>query len=198
MGSAKISVVAVIDLDGKNVRLVVTGTLTRGSQTALHPLIRLGRALTPATRVVVDLTDARITEAAAVEALTRHACEGHTGHPSQQVRFVLPDPAPPADAEELRQLRTEQRSWAAAGAEADQHSAVRLLGSAPACPPAAGTQHVTTAADPTGTVLPFRPPRSRPVARSRRTAPGADRTAPARSTARRPSRTDAQEQHEPL
>jgi hypothetical protein len=219
VGSAKISVLAVIDLDGTNVRLVVTGTLTPESQTALHPLIRLGRVLTPVTRVVVDLTGAWITEAAAVEALTRHAREGHTGHPSQQVRFVLPDPVQLADAEDLRQLRTEQRSWAAAGAETDRDSTVRRLNTAPARPdpapttaavrprtlrtfpdrraaagilhvesggtqPAVGTQHAPTTAEPTGTVLPFRPPSPRRAARSRRTAPVADRTAPGRTTAR--------------
>lgn len=199
MGSPKISVVAVIDLDGKHVRLVVTGDLTVDTQSALHPLIRLAGVLTPVTRVVVDLTEARITERAAVEALTRHAWEGHTGHPSQRVRFTLPAPMTMAEMEDLRRLRTEQRSWTTSSTEEDQPSTVRNINTAPAHPkatpvtatvrhrtprpsparrttgerdhataattqPAASTQHVTIAAEPTtGTVLPFRPPRHRLV-----------------------------------
>ncbi|WIG15832.1 hypothetical protein [Kocuria rosea] len=136
MGSPKIAVVAVIDLDGKHVRLVVTGELTVDTQAALHPLIRLAGVLTPVTRVVVDLTDARIPDTAAVKALTRHAWEGHTGHPSQRVRFTLPDPALLADAEELRRLRAEQRSWTTSSTEEDQSSTVRNINTAPAHPQA--------------------------------------------------------------
>lgn len=135
MGSAKISVVAVIDLDGKHVRLVVTGPLTMETQTALHPLIRLGRVLTPVTRVVVDLTGARITEAAAVETLIRQAQAGHTGHPAPQVRFTLPAPMTLADVEDLRRLRAEQRSWTTVG-DPQFHSPVRNINTAPAQPKA--------------------------------------------------------------
>lgn len=135
MGSPKISVVAVIDLDGKHVRLVVTGPLTMDTQTALHPLIRLGRVLTPVTRVVVDLTGARITEAAAVETLIRQAREGHLGHPAQQVRFTLPAPMTMADVEDLRCLRAEQRSWTTI-ADPEFHSPVRNISTAPAQPKA--------------------------------------------------------------
>lgn len=112
MGSAKIAVVAVINLDGKHVRLVVTGELTMDTQLALHPLIRRAQALTPVTRVVVDLTDARISNAIAVEALIRQARAAHTGHPSRQVRLELPGPMTPADAQDLERLRAEQRCWA--------------------------------------------------------------------------------------
>lgn len=201
MGSPKISVVAVIDLDGTHVRLVVTGPLTVETQSALHPLIRLARVLTPVTRVVVDLTDARIAEATAVEALTRHAGEEHTGHPSHQVRFALPDPALPADADELQRLRAEQRSWTSSSPEEDPYSTVRNINSAPARPKAApvtATVHhraprspaarrtaeeydhaAAGAAQPAaGTVLPFRPPRHRPVRRAQRTTPVAGRTTP--------------------
>lgn len=220
MGSPKISVAAVIDLDGKHVRLLVTGDLTMDTQTALHPLIRLAGVLTPVTRVVVDLTNAQITEPAAVEALTRHAWEEHTGHPSQRVRFTLPDPALLADAEELRRLRAEQRSWTTSSAETDPHSTVRNINTAPAHPkatpvtatvrhrtprssparrtteehdhaaasaaqPAASTQHAIIAAEPTtGTVLPFRPPRHRPVGRSQRITPVAGKTTPGQIKAR--------------
>jgi hypothetical protein len=134
--SPKISVVAVIDLDGQHVRLVVTGDLTVDTQSALHPLIRLAGVLTPVTRVVVDLTDARITDTAAVEALTQHAWEGHTGHPSQRVRFTLPDPALLADAADLQRLRAEQSSWASPSTAEDPHSTVRNINTAPAHPQA--------------------------------------------------------------
>jgi hypothetical protein len=128
-------VVAVIDLDGKHVRLVVTGPLTMDTQTALHPLIRLGRVLTPVTRVVVDLTGARITEAAAVEALIRQAREGYTGHPARQVRFTLPAPMTMADVEDLRRLRAEQRTWTTIN-DPESHSPVRNINTTPAQPKA--------------------------------------------------------------
>ncbi|MEX5254722.1 hypothetical protein [Kocuria arenosa] len=137
MGSPKISVVTVTDLDGKHVRLVVTGLLTVDTQTALHPLIRPAVVLTPVTRVVVDLTDARITDAAALEALTRHAWEGHTGHPSQPVSFAVPGPALRTEAEDLPRLRAGQRSWTTTGTAEDQSSSVRNINTAPAHPKAA-------------------------------------------------------------
>ncbi|MEX5294116.1 hypothetical protein QYM41_02385 [Kocuria sp. CPCC 205268] len=129
MGSPQLSVVAVIDPDGRHVRLVVTGPLTVDTQSALHPLIRLARVLDPVTRVVVDLSGTRTTGTAAVDELVRHAREGHLGHPSQQVRFVLPDPARSADAEDLRRLRAEQRAWTTSGADDD--GTVRDIRSAP-------------------------------------------------------------------
>ncbi|MCJ8503769.1 hypothetical protein MRU69_02670 [Kocuria flava] len=220
MGSPIISVVAVIDLDGKHVRLAVTGELTVDTQTALHPLIRLAGVLTPVTRVVVDLTDAQITDTAAVETLTRHVWDGHTGHPSQRVRFTLPDPMLLADAADLQQLRAEQRSWASPSTAEDPHSTVRNINTAPAHPqatpvtatvrhrtprpsptqrtaqeydhaaaataqPAASTQHVTIAAEPTtGTVLPFRRPRHRPGRRTQPTTPMAGTTTPGQIEAR--------------
>ena len=68
----------------------------QGAHRGLRPTVRVGArelaaivlagVLTPVTRVVVDLTGARITEAAAVETLIRQAREGHLGHPAQQVR----------------------------------------------------------------------------------------------------------------
>ncbi len=220
MGSPKISVVAVIDLDGKHVHLVVTGDLTVDTQSALHPLIRLAGVLTPVTRVVVDLTDARITEAAAVEALTRHAWEGHTGHPSQRVRFTLPAPMTMAEVVDLRRLRAEQSSWTNSSPAEDQSSTVRNINTVPAHPkttpvtatvrhrtpraspvrrtveeydhaaasaaqPAASTQHVTIAAEPTtGTVLPFRSPRHRPGGRAQPITPMAGKTTPGQIQAR--------------
>ena len=189
MGSAKISVVAVIDLDGKHVRLVVTGPLTMDTQTALHPLIRLGRVLTPVTRVVVDLTGARITEASAVETLIRQAREGHLGHPAQQVLFTLPAPMTMADVEDLRRLRAEQRSWTTI-ADPEFHSPVRNISTAPAQPKATpGTRarsrraerpHQRTSRGAARGRVPVLPPRRRaPRAATRmRTAPAAGGRSP--------------------
>ncbi|MGK7224083.1 hypothetical protein ACSNO4_14975 [Kocuria flava] len=210
MGSPKISVVAVIDLDGKHVRLLVTGELTVDTQTALHPLIRRAQALTPLTRVVVDLTDTRIPEAEAVEALVRHTRAAHTGHPSRQVRVILPGPMTPADAQDLQQLRAEQHSWTTGDPVA--HSPVPTISTTPAQPaatpvtatvrhrhpraapprrtrterdhataatpqPAASTQHTTTAAAITGTVLPFRALPRRRLSSAQRLAPPGRKTA---------------------
>ncbi|MGX5358077.1 hypothetical protein [Kocuria sp. KH4] len=133
MGSAKVSVVVLIDLDGTQVRLVVTGPLTLDTQATLHPLIRRARALTPATRVVVDLTGARITEADALDVLVHRARAGHTGHPSRQVRFTLPAAMTRTDAEDLERLRAEQRSWTAPGGPLPP-GPVHSIGSAPARP----------------------------------------------------------------
>lgn len=91
MTTSGISVVAEIDICGKHVRLIVTGRLTEETQQALHPLIRRARALSPVTRVVVDLTGAEHIEASAVQSLTENSCQYHTGHPSQQVRLTLPE-----------------------------------------------------------------------------------------------------------
>ncbi|MEF3120183.1 hypothetical protein [Kocuria flava] len=121
-----------IDLDGKHVRLLVTGELTVDTQSALHPLIRRAQALTPITRVVVDLTDTRIPDAEAVEALVRHTRAAHTGHPSRQVRFTLPGSMTPADAQDLQQLRAEQRSWTTG--EPWPHSPGRNISTTPAQP----------------------------------------------------------------
>jgi hypothetical protein len=214
VGSPKIAVVAVIELDGKHVRLIVTGPLTVDTQSALHPLIRLAGVVTPLARVVVDLTDAQLSDTGAVEALTRDAREGHTGHPCQRVRFILPGPALLAEAEDLRRLRAEQQSWATNSPVEDPHSTVGNISTVPAHPkttavtatvghrsprssptrhpaedydhtaaatakPASTTQHVSIAAEPpTGTILPFRRPRHRPVMRSRPITSVAGKTAP--------------------
>ena len=67
----KLSVLVQVDLDGRYVRLLVTGCLTEDSQHALHPLIRRARTLIPPVTVSVDLTAAEHVEAAAVEQLRR-------------------------------------------------------------------------------------------------------------------------------
>ncbi|MCD1145372.1 hypothetical protein LQU92_09000 [Kocuria sp. LUK] len=199
MGAPTISVAVAVEADGRRVRLVVTGRLTVDSQSALHPMIRLGLLLTPATRVVVDLSGAHADDAA-LEALAGHAREQGTGHPSRQVRFRLPAPMTPADAEELRRLRAEQRPWAAAGAA--PHGTVRDIRTAPSrpapgrrrrdagtSPPARAAPERTRAAaraahpattparpagdgPPAGVVLPFRPRSQRPRTPAR-SGPGA-------------------------
>ncbi|GAA1753483.1 hypothetical protein [Kocuria aegyptia] len=93
------------------------------------------------------LNDTRIAEAATVEALTRHAREGYSGHPSQQVRLIVADPALPADAEDLRHLPIERHSWTISSAEKDEHSTVRNIRTAPghlqATPATASVRHRT-------------------------------------------------------
>lgn len=156
MGSAKIAVVAVIDLDGTHVRLVVTGPLTMDTRTALHPLIRLGRVLTPVTRVVVDLTGAWVTEAAAMEEIIGQAQAGHVGPLAPKVCFALPAPMTTADVEDLRRLRAEQRSWTTAGAPLS-HSPVPNISTAPA-PPQVTPVTATVRHRHPGTCPPWRTP----------------------------------------
>ena len=88
----KLSVTVQVDLDGKNVRVLVTGCLTELSQRALHPLILRARTLTPDIRVTVDLSGAQHVEALGVD-LLRQAV-GHDGPRQGPVRLVLPDPLP--------------------------------------------------------------------------------------------------------
>ena len=54
----KLSVLVQVDLDGRHVRLVVTGCLTEVSHRALGPLVRRARTLVPGIAVVVDATAA--------------------------------------------------------------------------------------------------------------------------------------------
>lgn len=65
----KISVTVQIDLDGKNIRIITAGCLTRFSQSALLPLIRRARRLTPGARVTLDATPTRHVEALGLELL---------------------------------------------------------------------------------------------------------------------------------
>lgn len=67
--SHKLSVTVQIDLDGKSVRIVVTGCVTEASQRALPPLIRRARNLTPGVQVTVDLSGAQHIEASGVDLL---------------------------------------------------------------------------------------------------------------------------------
>jgi len=65
----KLSVLVQIDLDGRYVRLLLTGCVTETNQHVLYPLIRRTRTLIPPVAVTVDLTCAEHVEAAAVDLL---------------------------------------------------------------------------------------------------------------------------------
>ena len=65
----KLSVLVQIDLDGRSVRLVVTGCLTELNHHVLHPVIRRARTLLPPVTVTVDLTAAKHIEEIAVDLL---------------------------------------------------------------------------------------------------------------------------------
>ncbi|PLC11019.1 hypothetical protein AUQ48_00565 [Kocuria flava] len=90
----KLSVLVQVDLDGRTVRLVVTGCLTELNHRALAPLLRRARGLVPGIRVSVDLAAAHHVEAAAVDLLrwTSEHEEAVRGTPP--VAFVLPEELP--------------------------------------------------------------------------------------------------------
>ncbi|MFI7495396.1 hypothetical protein ACH9D2_11875 [Kocuria sp. M4R2S49] len=94
----KIAVLVEVDLDGRYVRVSVTGALTRTNQQALHPVLRRARTTLPAARVSVDLTCARELEPATVD-LLRGAVE-HDEDLRGAVEILVPEvePAEPAAA----------------------------------------------------------------------------------------------------
>ncbi|MUN63790.1 hypothetical protein GMA12_11675 [Kocuria sediminis] len=96
----QLSVLVQIDLDGRHVRLVVTGCLTEANQQCLHPLIRRARALTSQTTVLVDLSCARIATASTVDLLRWAAEHENSCNGSRPVSFLLPTAGvePPAGA----------------------------------------------------------------------------------------------------
>lgn len=86
----KISVTVQIDMDGKNIRIITAGCLTRFSQSALLPLIRRARKLTPGARVTLDATPARHVEALGLD-LLRDAIDDEVSHGNgPPVQFVVP------------------------------------------------------------------------------------------------------------
>lgn len=90
----KISVTVQVDLDGKNVRIITTGCLTRFSQSALLPIIRRARGLTPGIRVTVDTSPARHIEAAGLEIL-RDALDYESSQDNEPpVQLLIPTPLP--------------------------------------------------------------------------------------------------------
>ena len=65
----RLSVLFQMDLDGRSVRLVVTGRLTELNHHVLHPVIHRARTLFPPVTVTVDLTGAERIEETAVDLL---------------------------------------------------------------------------------------------------------------------------------
>ncbi|MGX5358225.1 hypothetical protein [Kocuria sp. KH4] len=95
----KIAVVVQVDLDGRQVRIVVTGAVTEINQRGLRPLIGRARRLVPGIRVVVDLSAAESVEPAAMDLLRWSAEHENSGVGSPKVEFLLTDPGTaPADS----------------------------------------------------------------------------------------------------
>lgn len=90
----KLSVLVRIDLDGKRVALVVTGSLTDGNQQALAPLVVRARTLFPESELSVELHEARPAETQAVDLLRRSLEDARPA--TGPVRIAVPD-APPGD-----------------------------------------------------------------------------------------------------
>ena len=65
----KPSVLVQVDLDGRHIRLVVSGCVTELNHRALCPLVRRARTLAPDIAVVLDLTTAHHVEPVAVDLL---------------------------------------------------------------------------------------------------------------------------------
>lgn len=94
----KISVLVEVDLVGRDVRVSVTGALTRANQQALHPVLRRARAMLPAARVSVDLTCVHELEPAAVDLLRRAVEHDEDLHEAVDVLVPEAEPAGPAVA----------------------------------------------------------------------------------------------------
>lgn len=90
----KLSVLVQVDLDGKHVRLVVTGCLTEVNHRALCPLLRRARTLVPGIEVLVDVTAAHHVEAAAVDLLRWAAEHDDDVAGTAPVDFALPAELP--------------------------------------------------------------------------------------------------------
>ncbi|MUN62500.1 hypothetical protein GMA12_05000 [Kocuria sediminis] len=85
----KLSVLVQVDLDGRYVRLLVTGCLTEANQHALHPLIRRARTLIPPVTVSVDLTAAEHVEGNAVGQLRTAVHDDPTLEGTSPVELLL-------------------------------------------------------------------------------------------------------------
>ncbi|MUN63953.1 hypothetical protein GMA12_12525 [Kocuria sediminis] len=93
----KLSVLVQVDLDGKHVRLVVTGCVTEVNHRALCPLVRRARTLVPGIAVIVDATAAHHVEPAAVDLLRWAAEHDDAVRGTPPVEFVLPHELPAHD-----------------------------------------------------------------------------------------------------
>lgn len=90
----KLSVLVQVDLDGRHVRLVLTGCLTEINHRALCPVVRRARTLVPGIAVIVDATSAQHVEPAAVDLLRWAAEHDDAVEGTQSVAFVLPAELP--------------------------------------------------------------------------------------------------------
>lgn len=117
MPDPKLSVLVRVDLDGRHLRLIVTGCLTVANQQGLHPVIERARTLTPtsAVEVLVDLTAADLSEPAAVEVLRAGIEQQCRDRPGGTVGLVLPGRAATTD----HTLRAEEVVPSGAGPAAD-------------------------------------------------------------------------------
>jgi ABC-type transporter Mla MlaB component len=85
----KLSVLVEVDLDGRYVRVSVTGGLTRTNQQGLHPVLRRARTTLPAARVSVDLSCVHELEPAALD-LLREAVE-HDEDLGEDLEILAPE-----------------------------------------------------------------------------------------------------------
>lgn len=90
----KPSVLVQVDLDGRHIRLAVSGCVTELNHRALCPLVRRARTLAPDIAVVVDLTSAHHVEPAAVDLLRWAAEHEDAVRGTPAVDFVLPAELP--------------------------------------------------------------------------------------------------------
>lgn len=90
----KPSVLVQVDLDGRHIRLVVSGCVTELNHRALCPLVRRARTLAPDIAVVVDLTAAQHVEPVAVDLLRWAAEHEDAVRGAPAVDFVLPAELP--------------------------------------------------------------------------------------------------------
>lgn len=104
----KPSVLVQVDLDGRHIRLVVSGCVTELNHRALCPLVRRARTLAPDIAVVVDLTSAHHVEPAAVDLLRWAADQDESLGDAVEILAPETAPAEPAVAalEGRRRLRS--------------------------------------------------------------------------------------------
>jgi hypothetical protein len=91
----KLSVLVRVDLDGRRLRLIVTGCLSAANQQGLHPVIDRARTLTPAAEVVLDLSTCTPADPAAVALLRAGIEQQGCDRPGGAVEIVAPEPVGP-------------------------------------------------------------------------------------------------------
>lgn len=88
----KLSVLVQIDLDGRRVTLVVTGSLTAANQQVLPPLVARARIAFPEAEVTVDLQGTHQAESSVIDILrwSLEAAQPATG-PVQITAPLVPE-----------------------------------------------------------------------------------------------------------